>query len=153
MWLFKKKKVFNLLKRADFINLVSSDRIWMKELSIDEIKSTLNVLASSLSNYEFMEDKYFIMNPRRKVLKSMIVSRIGKAQPNDLETIRECMFNFWEYVGDEYFGNYQTASYETGISVDELTKMDDQYRNKGIISLQEKDEILEMINIMLNYIN
>lgn len=153
MWPFKKKQELNLLKRNDFINLVSSDRIWMKELSMEEIKNTLSVLADSLTNYEFVEDKNFIMNPRRDVLKSMIVERIGKAQPNDFDMIGECMFNFWEFVGDEYFGSYHTASHQLGKSVEELTKMDDEYRNKGIISLQEKDEILEMINIMLNYIN
>lgn len=151
MFVFKKKK--NYLNRNDFINYVDSNKIWSKSMNLDEIKEMLEYLKNEISKYEFDTDKNFIMNSRRKELKSKIDSRLLKSEGNMNELVSESLFNFLEFVSDEYFGDFISISRELGLSVQELTKMDYEYRKNGIICIQERDIILEIIQVIKNYIN
>lgn len=152
MGLFDKLKKKNYLKRTIFINSVDSKKIWSKSMTLDEVKEALKYLKNEISKYEFDIDKNFIMNSRRKGLKLKIEEQLLKGKGNLNDIILESLFNFWEIVSDEYFGNFFTISDELGLSVQELTRMDDKYRKKGIISIQERDLILEIIDLILNYI-
>ena len=153
MELFDKFKKKNYLKRTDFINFVDSNKIWSKSMTLDEIKELLEFLKNEISKYEFDIDKNFIMNSRRKGLKSNIEERLLKNDGNRNELVLESVFNFWEIVGDEYFGDFISISKDLGLSVQELTRMDNEYRKKGIICVQERDIILEIIDSIINYIN
>lgn len=153
MGLFDKFKKENYLKRTDFINSVDSNKIWSKSMTLDEIKELLEHLKNEISKYEFDIDKNFIMNSRRKVLKSNIEERLLKNEGNRNDLVLESVFNFWEIVGDEYFGDFISISRDLGLSVQELTRMDNEYRKKGIICVQERDIILEIIDSIINYIN
>lgn len=153
MGLFDKFKKKNCLKRTDFINSVDSNKIWSKSMTLDEIKELLEHLKNEISKYEFDIDKNFIMNSRRKVLKSNIEERLLKNEENRNDLVLESVFNFWEIVGDEYFGDFISISRDLGLSVQELTRMDNEYRKKGIICVQERDIILEIIDSIINYIN
>ena len=150
MFGFKKK---NYLKRTDFINSIDSNKIWSKTMTIDKTKLLLEQLENELSKYDFDEDKNFIMNARRKCLKRMIEARLQKDKGNANELVADSLFNFWEFVGDEYPGNIISDVQELGISIKEFDAMDKAYREKGIICSQEKDIILDMIRIMENYID
>ena len=153
MGLFDKLKKKNYLKRTDFINFVDSNKIWSKSMTLDEIKELLEFLKNEISKYEFDIDKNFIMNSRRKGLKSNIEERLLNNDGNKNELVLESVFNFWEIVGDEYFGDFISISKDLGLSVQELTRMDNEYRKKGIICIQERDIILEIIDSIINYIN
>ena len=153
MGLFDKFKKKNYLKRTDFINSVDSNKIWSRSMTSDEIKELLEHLKNEISKYEFDIDKNFIMNSRRKVLKSNIEERLLKNEGNRNDLVLESVFNFWEIVGDEYFGDFISISRDLGLSVQELTRMDNEYRKKGIICVQERDIILEIIDSIINYIN
>lgn len=153
MGLFDKFKKKNYLKRTDFINSVDSNKIWSKSMTLDEIKELLEHLKNEISKYEFDIDKNFIMNSRRKVLKSNIEERLLKNEGNRNDLVLESVFNFWEIVGDEYFGDFISISRDLGLSVQKLTRMDNEYRKKGIICVQERDIILEIIDSIINYIN
>ena len=150
MFGFKRK---NYLKRTDFINSVDSNKIWSKIMKSSEIKELLVKLETEISKYEFDADKNFIMNSRRKCLKRMIEERLQKDKGNANELVADSLFNFWEFVGDEYPGNIISDVQELGISIKEFDAMDKAYREKGIICSQEKDIILDMIRIMENYID
>lgn len=150
MFGFKKK---NYLKRTDFINSVDSNKIWSKTMTPSEIKELLGKLETEISKYEFDTDKNFIMNNRRKCLKRMIEERLQKDKGNANELVADSLFNFWEFVGDEYPGNIISDVQELGISIKEFDAMDKAYREKGIICSQEKDIILDMIRTMKNYID
>lgn len=149
--MFIKKK--NYLNRNDFINLVDSNKIWSKSMTMPEIKELLEYLENKISEYDFDTDKNFVMNSRRKGLKSKIEEQLLKNDKNISELILESLFNFWEFVNDEYFGNFISISRELELSIKELTNMDNEYRKKGIICIQEKEVILEMIQIIKNYIS
>lgn len=144
MFGFKKK---NYLKRTDFINSIDSNKIWSKTMTIDETKLLLEQLENELSKYDFDEDKNFIMNARRKVLKDNIIGRLNKPDIV-IEDILESLFNFWEFVQDEYSGDLILISKELNKPVQNLVHMDKAYREKGIICLQEKNIILEMIQLI-----
>ena len=150
MYGFKKK---NYLKRTDFINSVDSNKIWSKSMTMPEIKSLLEHLEVELSKYEFDEDTNFIMNNRRKGLKREIEERLQKNNGDINEIISESLFNFWEFVGDEYPGNIISDVQELGISIKEFDAMDKAYREKGVICFQEKEIILEMVKIIKEYIS
>ena len=150
---FKKK---NYLKRIDFINSVDSNKIWSKSMTISEIKLLLEHLENELSKYEFDADKNFIMNSRRKTLKGMIEERLQKNEGNINELVSESLFNFWEFIGDEYpggAGGITSDCRELGISIKEFDAMDKAYRDKGIICSQERNVILEMIQEIKKTIN
>ena len=150
MFGFKKK---NYLKRTVFINSVDSNKIWSKSMTKPEIKMLLDHLENELSKYDFDEDKNFIMNNRRKGLKRMIEERLQKNESDINEIISESLFNFWEFVGDEYPGNIISDVQELGISIKEFDAMDKAYREKGIICIQERNAILEMIHEIKKAIN
>ena len=153
MGLFDKLKKKNYLKRTDFINFVDSDKIWSKTMTLEEIKELLEYLKNEISKYEFDIDKNFIMNSRRKGLKTMIEGGLSTSDSDINELVSEALFNFWEFIGDEYLGNVISISRDLGLSVQELTRMDNEYRKKGIICVQERDIILEIIDFIINYIN
>lgn len=153
MFGFKKKKY---LKRIDFINLVDSNKIWSKSMTLSEIKELLEHLENELSKYEFNVDKNFIMNARRKGLKGMIEERFQKNDGNINEAVNESLFNFWEFVGDEYSGGVGSIiedCRELGISIEKFDAMDKAYRDNGIISLQEKDIILDITKTIKSHID
>ena len=83
----------------------------------------------------------------------MIEERLQKNDGDITKLISESLFNFWEYVGDEYPGDILSDCRELGITVKEFDSMDRAYREKGIICAQEKDTILEMIQVIENYIS
>ncbi len=145
MFGFKRKKY---LKRTDFINSVDSNKIWSKSMTLSEIKLLLDHLENELSKYYYDKDKNFIMNNRRKVLKRMIEERLQKKDGNTNELVAESVFNFWEFVGDEYPGNIISDVQELNISIKKFNAMDKAYREKGVICEQEKDTILEMIQFI-----
>lgn len=153
MFGFDKK---NYLKRNDFINSVDSNKIWSKVMTTSEIKEVLEKLEIEISKHEFDEDKNFMMNSRRKTLKGMIEERLQKNEGNINELVSESLFNFWEFVGDEYpggAGGIMNDCRELGISIKEFDAMDKAYREKGIICFQEKEIILEMVKIIKEYIS
>lgn len=150
MFGFKKK---NYLRRTDFINSVDSNKIWSKTMTISETKEVLEKLEIEISQHEFDEDKNFMMNSRRKTLKDMIEERLQKNEGDINELVSESLFNFWEFVGDEYPGNPMETRTELGLSIQEFDTMDKAYREKGIICAQEKDIILEAIKTIENYID
>ncbi len=143
----------NYLNRNVFINSVNSNKIWSKSMTMPEIQELLEYLKNEISKYEFDTDKNFIMNSRRKALKSKIEAQLSKNDKDINELILESLFNFWEFVSDEYSGDFIVVSEDLGLSVQELISMDDTYRKKGIICTQEKEVILEMIQIIKNYMN
>ncbi len=153
MSLFDKLKKKNYLKRTIFINSVDSNKIWSKSMTLAETKELLEYLKNEFSKYEFDIDKNFVMNTRRKGLKLKIEELLLKDKGNPNDIILEALFYFWEIVGDDYSGNFILISKELGLTVQELTRMDDEYRKKGIICIQERDFILKVIDLILNYIN
>ncbi len=125
-------------------------------MTTPEIRLLLEQLEDELSKYDFDEDKNYIMNGRRKTLKRMIEERLQKSNGNINELVSDSLFNFWEFVGDEYpggTGGIMNVCRELGISIQEFDAMDKSYREKGIICAQEKDTILEMIQVIKKYID
>ena len=120
------------LYRNYFLGKVDSEKIWSKSMSIQEIEN-------------------FIMNSRRKELKDNIMNRLNKSEIV-LEDVLESLFNFGEFIQDEYSGDLIIISKELNKPVQELVNMDEKYRNKGIICEQEKQEIMEIINKLENVI-
>lgn len=122
-------------------------------MTLSEIKELLEYLEIKISKYDFDIDKNFIMNSRRKELKSIIKERLLQNNNNINELVSESLFNFWEFVSDEYPGNFLLASEDLGLTIKELDTMDNEYRKKGIICSQERDIILEIIMAIKTHIN
>ena len=151
MFNFKNKKKF--LNRKEFVNLVDSDEIWSKKMTLDKTKEMIEYLEKEMSKYYFEIDNNFIMNNRRKGLKSMIEERLLSKDDDINDVVSESLFNFWEFVNDEYAGNLSITSMELGLPLNEVIKRDNEYRIKGIICTQEKDIILEIMELLKKYID
>lgn len=151
--LFSKFKKKNYLKRAELISSVDSNKIWAKSLTLVEINELLDYLKSKINEYEFDFDKNFIMNSRRKRLKSLIEESLLKEDMAINRRVSESLFNFWEFISDEYPGNIVSDCKELGISIKKFDAMDNEYRKKGIICTQERAIILEIIQTIKKYIN
>lgn len=139
------------LYRNYLLGKVDSKKTWSKSMSILEIKDLLQLLENEMSNYNFVVDENFVMNSRRKELKNNIMDRLNKSEMV-LEDVLESLFNFLEFIQDEYSGDLIMISKELNKSVQELVDMDEKYRNKGIICEQEKQEILNIIIMLKNAI-
>ena len=94
MGLFNNFKKKNYLKRTELINSVDDNKIWTKSMTLIEIKELLEYLKNKIDEYEFDFDKNFIMNSRRKTLKSMIEERLLKNNRDINELVSESLFNF-----------------------------------------------------------
>lgn len=141
------------LNRQKFIDSVDSDKIWSKSLNIDEILNLLNQLEKEISKHSFKIDNNFIMNERRKNLKSMIFDRLDSSNDKLEEDIKESLFNFWEFINDEYDGSLINISKELNLPLEKVINRCEKYKKNNIICLQEKNIILEMINKLKLTIN
>lgn len=139
------------LYRNYFLGKIDSKKIWSKSMSIQEIKDLLQIFENEISKCIYAIDENFIMNSRRKELKDNIMNRLNKSEIV-LDDVLESLFNFLEFIQDEYSGDLVIISKELNKSVQELVNMDEKYRSKGIICEQEKQEIMEIINKLENVI-
>ena len=123
---------------------------------VGRVDQLIHYCKNKIDEYEFDFDQNFIMNSRRKTLKSMIEERLLKNNRDINELVSESLFNFFEFVSDEYpggAGGIMSTCKELGITIKEFDSMDNEYRKKGIICIQERDVILEIIQVIKNYIN
>ena len=151
--MFSENNKKKFLNRNVLIHSVDSKKIWLKSLSVDDILDLLNKLIDEISKYDFELDENFVMNGRRNGLKNLIFERISNANNKYEETIKESLFNLWEFIGDEYDGNLMEISKQLKLPLKQVVDMCEKYRLKNIISLQEKDIIIDIINEIKKYIN
>jgi len=138
----------NYLKREDFLNLVDNKKIWSKSMTIDEVKYLLDFLEKEIDKYNYVSDKDFLMDGRRQGLKLKIESRLSNNNKNISENVLESLFNFWEFVNNEYYVASLEALERLNIKREELEKRCNKYTQDGIICLEEKNVILEIIQIL-----
>lgn len=150
MFILKKK---NYLKRSKFIDLADSNKIWSKSMTIPEIKELLDLLEKALSKYDFDIDNNFVVDGRRKNLKSSVEAILSKTDENITMNILDALFIFWEFVNNEYYTITSEATQRLNITKEEMDAMCMKYTESGIICLQEKDIILEMIQLIKNRTN
>ena len=148
---FKSK---HYLKRTDFLNLMESYKICSKKLTIPEIKELLDLLEKELSNYEYDIDMNYLMNGRRFYLIFGIKERLSeKSISIDINfNIFESLMNLWEFVVEDYYGITLEAASRLNLSLKEMEDMCSEYSKSGIICLQERDNIIEIIHLIKNYI-
>jgi hypothetical protein len=135
----------NELLREDFINSVDSKKIWSKQMTLSEVYNMLNGLEKTISIHNFVSDKNFLMEGRRTILKESIDKRISNNNDNLTEMVLDSLFNFWEFVNNEYFTANLESVERLHLCRIEIENMCTNYTRKGIICLEEKDVILEMI--------
>ena len=85
-------------------------------------------------------------------LNEWLASPYSQVSTNE-ESIKESLFNFMEYINCEYCGNSPRLAQELKIHQSKLMDIWDKYKEKGIICLEEKEDILEMINHIKNEIS
>lgn len=151
MFKFRIKKY---LKRTDFMNSVDTNKIWSKKVTIPETLDIIEQLENELANHKFKKDNNFLVNQRRKGLKETITNELltKKNMKNINNVLPEALFIFLEYVNDEYAGDVLYYYHEFGLPRKDFYKMDNKYRKKGIICLQEKNIILNIMNYIKYYI-
>ena len=138
----------NYLKRENFIKLVDSEKIWSKTMTLSEVKELLDFLEMEISKYNYESDRNFLMDGRRNGLKTFIEERVLDSKENINENVLESLFNFWEFVNNEYYVISGETIHKLNMSPEELDNMCSEYTKKGIICLEEKNVILDMIQMI-----
>ena len=138
----------NYLKRENFIKLVDSEKIWSKTMTLSEVKELLDFLEMEISKYNYESDRNFLMDGRRNGLKTFIEERVLDSKENINENVLESLFNFWEFVNNEYYVISGETIDKLNMSPEELDNMCSEYTKKGIICLEEKNVILDMIQMI-----
>lgn len=143
----------NYLKREVFIKSINSDDMWRRNLTKDEILNFLNLYELTLDAYEYEKDLDFIMDSRRFECVDKIKNFAKKDSPSNLLDMNrnDMMWSFWEFISEEYCGNSYKKNDEVFNVNTDILDCWNRYKAKGIISLQEKDQILDMINTIKNY--
>ncbi len=121
--------------------------MWNKNLDSQEYYKMLEEYADKLNSYEYKEDMNYLLNSRRRNCIETINEKIlNKGNITDI------MWAFWEFINDEY-GGFSSLEDEYKKTRAELDNMDSEYRNKKIICLKEKEDILDLINKIKKYIS
>ena len=93
------------------------------------------------------------MDGRRNSLKTSIEARVSNNDENINEKVLESVFNFWEFVNNEYYTITLDSLEKLHLNRDEAERMCNEYAKSGIICLEEKNVILEMIQMIKKIIN
>ena len=140
------------LKRKDLIDCCLP-YMWREDLTKEEVLDILNKYEELLNKYDYNLDNDFIMNSRRLYEIERIKMLTSKPFEEAINGVDNMMHSFWEFISEEYCGTAYEEMEKRNISRDEINNIWNRYKEKGIISLQEKEKILEMISIIKNYIN
>ena len=135
----------NYLKREKLIESVDGNKIWSKSMTIPEVKNTLDSLERIINTHKYVSDKNFLMDGRRYFLKNAIEERLTNNKNNIDEEILDVLFNFFEFLNNEYYTALLGTQERLHLSQEEIEKKCSEYKQKGIICLEEKDVIIEMI--------
>jgi len=127
--------------------LLKVEKMWNKNLNNQEYYNMLEQFLNKLNSYEYENDDNYLLNSRRK----NCIETINKNILNK-GSIVDIMWAFWEFISNEY-GGFASLENEFNKSRIELETMDSNYRNKKIICLKEKEDILNLINKIKNYIS
>ena len=138
------------------LNRVTLIRI-LDESRYDEISITLNLLKEALINSSYEEDEDFIKEGRRTELFNDFYDNINKVPLTDTN-LNASINALKDYIhGQSWIEmnknveviNYEQTNYK---HYKDLVNKNDRYKEKGIISKEEKEIILNMIDILLNKI-
>jgi len=140
------------LKRKDLIDCCSS-YMWREDLTKEEVIEILNKYIELINKYDYAFDNDFIMDSRRLYEIERINYLTSKPFEEAIQGVDNMMHSFWEFISEEYCGTAYEEMEERGLSRDEVNNIWNRYKEKGIICLQEKEKILDMINVIKNYIN
>ena len=121
-------------------------------MTLSEVEELLDLLEKEIAKYDYESDKNFVMDGRRNGLKRSIEECSSNNNINMNEKL-ESLFNFWEFVNNEYYVTSFEALERLHLNREEMENMCAEYTRKGIICLEEKDVILEMIQMLKKIIN
>jgi len=131
-----------ILKREELIKIVDNFYSKRSEYSANNdlmnlYLQTLNNLSEVLLKYEFEEDKRFVTYCRRDFLKKELETSL------ESEDYNQAFYDIIDYVKADTWISPSFVPSEYNFH--DIVKMDDEYKNSGIICKQEQEILLQMI--------
>ncbi|MBE6156134.1 MAG: hypothetical protein E7161_00095 [Firmicutes bacterium] len=137
------------LKRKELVNIMQT---FYKKYQIENDKKKKKHLISNLllniekklNNKSFKIDERFFTYCRRDFLRKEFTDKLNKQniQMNN-DYLIDAYFNLYDYVSNDTW--ISLSSIPNGISAQEVIEKDNDYKKSGVICLQEKEILLEMI--------
>ena len=129
------------LERKALINyFVERNEIKQINASKDEYVKFLNELENLINNHEFLYDERFVTYGRRNFLKQEFNNFLQNNK------FMNCLIDLEEYVyGHSSFFTFADIPQTKSSKFHDILKKHDDYYRDGIICLQEKDILLQMI--------
>ncbi len=135
------------LTRKEILSLEDEASIWHMSLSDNDVLDLLNDFKTKLNDYAFNTDSDFVMNDRRVVLSENIDRFIETKESGYLQ---HALRAIWEFISDDYGNSFKYIVAQTGDSFEMLKNADDRYRSRGIVCLEEKNIILELVQKIID---
>ncbi len=140
------------LKREDLANKFYGYHIKNKINSSDLAINYLNELQDYLNNYDYENDRDFIMGGRKKFVYDEIVEILNgnKSVDDPLYFVLGSLEEFMCNQNQVYAEDVDKSKWKNGVidghDIKELRDKNDRYSNNGIICLEEKEYIDNIIN-------
>ena len=123
-----------------------------KNYTKNDILEFLKRLRDEINKYKYYVSSNFITIGRRDFLRESLTKKLKFDYDDQEIKFQDSLGNIESYIyGEDYF-HWLHHKY-TKKKFEHLLKINAKYRDKGIICLQEKNILLDMINEMEGYIN
>lgn len=135
------------LRREDLVKILNERKEMKKSnVEIEEYKNLLNDLETEINNHLFEVDNRFVTYGRRNFLKQQFEDYLNNNNYTD------AFINLEEYIlGYTSFLTPGDIPQEENRKFRDVLSDNDNYFEDGIICLQEKNIIIEMINEFRNH--
>ena len=125
------------LKREELVKIIDAFYCSTDKDMMNLFMETLNKLEEVLIKYEYNEDSRFVTFGRRDFLKQELTASLEE------KNYEQAFYDIVDYVKADTW--ISSATVPSEYNFQEVIKIDTEYKDCGIICLQEKEILLAMI--------
>ena len=117
-----------------------------KDIPVKNIRKLLNNLEIVCRNHKCVCNPDFTSLGRRDILKGEIVDYLK------VGNYKDALGDFHEYIYDQSYCYRSLALYDSIETANRVNEFNDKYAAKGIICMEDKDIVLEIIHLFRYYL-
>lgn len=137
----KRKKLVGIMQTFYNEYQNETDQNRKKEL----MKNLMLNLEKELNTKKISSDDRFYTYCRREFLRKEFTDKLNKENIKmNNDYLLDAYYNLYDYISNDTW--ISLSSIPNGISAQEVIKKDEEYKKSGVICLQEKEILLDMIN-------
>lgn len=144
------------LNRIELVKMLDEFHQEIKNIKPSDITNEnylkyLNLLKETLLSKEYEQDKRFVTYGRRDFLRQEMTDRLNQKVYTGINYKLEAFFDLEDYIRNNTW--ISLVSLANVDNPSEIIKQDGEYKKDGIICIEEKTILLEMINEFIEFLN